>query len=823
MKKNIIYLFLATLAPIFALQSCGLEEPVVAPESDGYIEFVARPVGYNNQKVETKAVAANTFENKIENCFFLIFDETSGNRVGFHQLDATTSSTPNIKLSLKGLRAVTACFIANVPISFASNIGSISALESAVLENIAYASDGIIGTPTIDLDSNADTPSVQCIPMFGIQRNIAIESISTSVQISLARLFAKVSVELTMTLNNTVQANSFYKIHSYNVRNLPTKVKLVATQSQNENGELVYAESEWVDDADSFSEDSKTGINHKVYNTQSLDITNAFDKIYAFDIYVPEYFLNPLSVDEAGLGDNYATERYKPLMYDRDNKFPIHITIDGIYTPSISLTTQSQPLSYTVYLGEDDCSSFSMQRNMLYKNSLIIGGITNHKDNQDNLDHRVEISPLNLVDMYGESSNCYLVNQKGTYYLPPYKGAFKSVEEAERNRCSGTTVVVLNKDNDEISITNERYDPTTQCIVFDVGDIKNGNAIIAIKKDENIEWSWHLWLNSSFSIGGYGLLDAGFQTYPNGSKMINRNLGASALDGNGLYYQYGSRNPFIGNGFIEGGINGTRTWYDEETYVKNDGTEGLRYVKTINDPCPPGYRMPGPNEWDASKGTEATTDLLFSYLIDPPVGFSYTGFRDATDGNKIKETTTGTGDIIEATGVSIKDSETDSTVDGPGENTSKIQYRTRTVTLKEYVNIKYTVPTTQKFGGLWTNTSGSYFKYYNYRADWSNFDITKPLDFIAAVECDYREYMYSVQEKREKGLILWGSWKEVSNTKTTISDVTHKGDPSELNNYTDLISLATKQLDVVTLGYQNTKITTGENINNGYQVRCIKE
>lgn len=822
MNNKILHIFFLPFAALLCLCSCGLEEPIDTPQNtDGYVEFVARPVGYNNQAVQTKATTDINFENTINNCFFLIFDEMSGNRVGFHQLDVTSYSTPNIKLSAKGLKDVTACFIANVPVTFASNITTIEALNSAVLDDITYADGGVIGTPTIDLDSDSSTPAVSCIPMFGIMEDVKIESISTSIQIPLARLFAKVSVELTMSLNNTAQLNSYYNIHAYHIHNLPTKVKLIASRSLNEDGELVYDESDWVYDGDFFiAESSKKGIQKSVYNDEAIGFSDS-DKYYAFDLYVPEYFLYPLSADEADLGENYATEKYKPLMYDHA-KYPIYLTIDGIFTPSLQLVSQSQPLKYTVYFGEDDCSSFSMQRNTLYTNSLIIGGTSNNKDNPDNLDHRVETSPLNLMDMNGESSNCYLIKQEGTYYLPPYMGVFKSEAEAENHRCSGTTVEILHKDNDDISIINERYDPKTQCIVFDVDEFANGNVIIAIKNGNTIEWSWHLWLNTSFSIGGVGLLDVGTQIYPNGSEFMDRNLGASTLGGTGLFYQSGSKNPFINNSYHGGGTNGTATWYAEEEYIKDDNTTGVRPAKAIHDPCPPGYRMPRPDEWDPSKGTDATTDILFSYLISPAVGFTYTGFRNYAEENKESNTRNATDDVIRAADLEIKDSETvNSTVDGPQANTTKIHYRTRTITLKEYINIEYTVPTTQKFGGFWTSNDGAYFKYYNYRADWSQLSLTNLLSYMSVVKCDYREYKYSIQEKREKGFILWGSWNAIPGTETFISESITEGNPSNLNNLTDLGVLFIDQRDLATLGQQNTMIVTGENRNNGYQVRCI--
>ena len=73
--KN-IYRFLFALLFLGIFQSCSLKEMYdpTSPENDNnIIEFIARPLGYNNQPVETKS-AANDFENAIYSCYLLVFD-----------------------------------------------------------------------------------------------------------------------------------------------------------------------------------------------------------------------------------------------------------------------------------------------------------------------------------------------------------------------------------------------------------------------------------------------------------------------------------------------------------------------------------------------------------------------------------------------------------------------------------------------------------------------------------------------------------------------------------------------------------------------------
>ncbi len=153
--------------------------------------------------------------------------------------------------------------------------------------------------------------------------------------------------------------------------------------------------------------------------------------------------------------------------------------------------------------------------------------------------------------------------------------------------------------------------------------IKYGNALIALKdKDENILWSWHIWLTPS-------PLEVSYKN--NAGIMMDRNLGSIGasyvfpVQTFGLLYQWGRKDPFLGTcqtntnilasssvawpssemssettGTIAftvrnpmvfvGGNNKNNDWY----YSGGSTTDNSRWgsVKTIYDPCPPGWRVP---------------------------------------------------------------------------------------------------------------------------------------------------------------------------------------------------------------------------------------
>lgn len=192
-----------------------------------------------------------------------------------------------------------------------------------------------------------------------------------------------------------------------------------------------------------------------------------------------------------------------------------------------------------------------------------------------------------------------------------------------------------------------------------------GNAVIAVyDKDENILWSWHIWVTDmpqqhTFTVGSTEFT------------ILDRNLGATAsqwsgagdaLETYGLYYQWGRKDPSMGpptyNYYPINLI--TAPYYDYSSQEKDaaeivqipqptlrDGIENPMYLilptqqtqsylynwtytkydflwgynrqtgitsKTIYDPCPFGYRVSG-----GELGT------LFSY-IDGTETFTYTDY-----------------------------------------------------------------------------------------------------------------------------------------------------------------------------------------------------
>lgn len=647
------------LALVFglAITSCGLEEPYGGlKNNEGVIEFVARPVGFNDQIVDTKAtVAEGDLETKIYSCYFLVFDTTTGTGNGklIHCSDnLVTGTTPitsippqRLNISKKGVKTVKACFIVNVPQNFiydeesgAPIINSLSALDEAVLgpTHFSYASnsnDVPMGTPQMTINGASN---VKCIPAFGMtSSDINLESgAAAPVQITIKRLFAKVSVNLKVALaglsdfESAIQALTHYEVQTLKLYNIPTKVKLVEDN---------VTESAWRTATSQYTTTpmQKSRINTQIYNNS--------DNGYSYYFYVPEFYLDPIA-------DPTQKQEFKPKNYpdsDSYRTYPVYIQIEGSF---VKYSINSATINYKIYLGGDNIDNFSIARNTHYTNDLTILNTNKNSQDQNNLDHRVTTTTINNpVAKAGETANCYVISKPGEYHFPAYMGAYKSLEDAIP--CEGGDYAKIIKnvaqyesaqvDITNINISGEAYDPITNMVSFKVGPVSesinvlknlvpNGNVVIALmddngttgeneKGDDTIIWSWHLWFVSDFSGNESEWATIGTHTYLNKAIMMDRNLGAHSATGSGNYYMYGQKEPYFAGAYQGGGYNGESGWVASD----KDG----KSIKSVNDPCPPGYRVPSSNVWkDGSNNMDA-----YPTMSDIPLGmfqfYSYTNWN----------------------------------------------------------------------------------------------------------------------------------------------------------------------------------------------------
>lgn len=278
----------------------------------------------------------------------------------------------------------------------------------------------------------------------------------------------------------------------------------------------------------------------------------------------------------------------------------------------------------------------------------------------------VEEGPKNLGKK--GTANCYIVNEAGEYKFPLVKG---NGEEA----VAAASVEVLWEtwNNMEEVIPNSviaTVELADGFVTFTTPDqLKPGNAVIAAKDASGvILWSWHIWVPATaIETADYGIFSA---------PMMDRNLGALvvataddaiAVESFGLTYQWGRKDPFPGAGTIGSdddnatvaGLALSATEGDDTTdeckitleqSIQNPTllghTQGADWLtpynntlwqngmKTIYDPCPPGYRVPARDKnqpWhssDLAAVTGWTEGTSWFTLGNPAAVFPFAGYRD---------------------------------------------------------------------------------------------------------------------------------------------------------------------------------------------------
>ena len=835
-----IFVFAAALASVFTLQSCGLEEPFHGLQnsiSEGSVEFVVRPASYNNHDVTTKA-DGDFDDAAIHNAFIILFN-AEGKRILFEEINIEDS-----QLSMRidrSLGNVTACVLANVPASFAKGIigttnpGGASAnqyLNTAVLD-LTYNSSAsdILGVPVLDLDDNTSTSAVPCIPMIGqTDGPINLTTANPVIQIDLTRLFAKVSVELTLNIPNlsTAQSSTHFELNSYRLVNLPLKVNLLHQNS----------ESSWVTDGGSFAGENshvRSNINHNIYNNSYI-LAGDSQKKYSFVVYVPEYQLAPLDPKSNA---NYGKQEFKPQMYDK-NKKAVHIVLKGSYIPGSGTSTN---LDYSVFLGEDASTSFTLNRNVQYNNTLTITGITKNADNKDQalVDHRVKMSDGDMVNMFGEVANCYVISKVGEYNFPAYKGAFKADEFSSSYRCHGNRAEIIYRTNQtDIIFEDEDGDGNPIKVTTDIDGTKviefklskiaaEDNVIIAMyDPNGNIEWSWHLWFVTGLQLMGNntGYFQMSTQAMPdaNGKEMIDRNLGVvtsrleSILPGtlSGTYYKYGRKEPYLGNKYQGGGESDKYDWSGDS--------------KSRTDPCPPGYRVPASSVWNGNTGATHST-LLSSFLYwdgDSDIYYPYSNYllsNERFNENMTEAIPFQNGYTFETSGT---------------HGTAKLnlgilgKYDVRALARDKFTIIDMTITASKQEGRLWSNSG--YFYYSHSALDLGEI-------FNSGVD-GLREELQINEYKHERRVVkeykVSASLSELRKilqmlnsgniTDAFLESIAVWGDPQPVNppmmTENDINTLLGRLilLDNENIEQTNYQILTdGINTDEGYQVRCVKE
>lgn len=233
----------------------------------------------------------------------------------------------------------------------------------------------------------------------------------------------------------------------------------------------------------------------------------------------------------------------------------------------------------------------------------------------------VETGAVNLGKK--ESANCYIVTAAGEYKFPAVKGnSSESAGAVAKAEILWETVNTKSAPEANSVIASVSY--ADGFVTFSTpGTLLPGNAVIAAKDaSDAILWSWHIWIPATaIETDTYSLAERPIMDRYLGALNIATAWAASAdADGTsfGLLYQWGRKDPFP-NVYDAGSrspakVTGTQFSYgstkmsmdeaianptqinalkdDWNTESSDDLWGAVSGGKTVNDPCPPGYKVP---------------------------------------------------------------------------------------------------------------------------------------------------------------------------------------------------------------------------------------
>ncbi len=287
----------------------------------------------------------------------------------------------------------------------------------------------------------------------------------------------------------------------------------------------------------------------------------------------------------------------------------------------------------------------------------------------------VEVGPKDLGRK--GTANCYIVKEAGEYKFKAVKG---NGEEAVAAATAELLWETWNNTEEVIAnsvIATVKYEDGF--VFFTTPEtLKPGNAVIAAKDAAGvILWSWHIWVPATeIETADYGIYSAAMMDRNLGALVVATADDATTVESFGMTYQWGRKDPFVGAGVIGSDSNATVAGVelsvsegdgvaDEskislEQSIQNptllghtqnkgwldvvDNTLWQNDVKTIYDPCPPGYRVPARNKetlfhsGDLSTAPNWAEGNNWFTLGDPVAVFPFAGYRDDYSVKKVCHT-----------------------------------------------------------------------------------------------------------------------------------------------------------------------------------------
>ncbi|MCM1302079.1 MAG: DUF4906 domain-containing protein [Alistipes senegalensis] len=250
------------------------------------------------------------------------------------------------------------------------------------------------------------------------------------------------------------------------------------------------------------------------------------------------------------------------------------------------------------------------------------------------------------LDAGATYANCYVVKKGGYYTFRATRGG------SADNIIVPSSIEVLWQDDlgggaPQI-IRNLTYDGSTGEVRFRCDDETEGSALIVAKNArKEILWSWHIWrTNYTPTADLYGLMTRNLGALRNASSVIT-DATQEGLRG-GYIYQPGRHEPFP---FISHETQDEAHTFGklkfastpsgpEETYGGYWNTQWNTGTKSVQDPCPYGWRVPKRNDLNGTKlnifeNSSTSYSTSYNYVLNKSVAFPLYGVY-YLDNNRVR-------------------------------------------------------------------------------------------------------------------------------------------------------------------------------------------
>lgn len=543
MKGIIRYFFSAVLVMLLLLLNSCVKDDYPNHIVEGKKVDILLSIAPESQTI-VKNRATTTDEDKIDKAIFFIFDENG--KLAFEPISVNDTKATVALFSGYSYQ----CYaVTNREIT---DFSGISVSNGSVIEDLKE----IIYEAAIN---QWDADGARFTMSGGREIRIELNNRENPYVIPVYRICAKIEMKIKSILEN-------FEIKKVSLYNIPSQTLYSAKDN--------YFDTDGIIPAGYFEEEKELVLNKDGETTFYILANPVGERTDTPNREVLSDIHKDLTDEE--LAVEYSGERGKRL-YAPDNA--TYVLIES----QIQIGSFTNTAKHWVYLGQDNYNNYDVKRNEHHKYAITITGLSEH-----DVDTRVEVDEEMKMNEL-EPANSYIVSQGGTYKIPAFCMGNRVNELLEVDGKQVTADYLWTDLKDDGLITDIAYlsDGEYATITFTVnGDPTNniadrGNMVIALyDEDNNIIWSWHIWVTDTpreVVTGGTCAAAIG-QTAGARGKMIimDRNLGATAgypedLEKHpgheneiwrtyGVYYQMGRKDPFAGAEVNGGNEEITGTW-----------------------------------------------------------------------------------------------------------------------------------------------------------------------------------------------------------------------------------------------------------------------